>query len=121
MANIEHTMDRGHRAKQFAPFSALKGYEDALKNKETQKQSDAMKDNSGLIPVPVIASFSSNGKMIPLYFSVEGIKIKIDRIIWAQEGLSMGSHYRCRICTGEIAEEIDLLYYKNSNVWALKK
>lgn len=29
-----HKMERAERAKQFMPFSALKGYEEALRNKE---------------------------------------------------------------------------------------
>ena len=43
-----------------------------------------------LVVVPVIALFSKDGKMILIYFSVEGIKIKVDRVIWAKENLAWG-------------------------------
>lgn len=73
------------------------------------------------VTVPVIASFNTEGKMIPLYFSVEGLRIKIDRIVWGKEDLVWGSQYRCKICVSEIAEEIELSYFKHTNMWALKK
>lgn len=67
--------------------------------------------------VPVIASFSADGKMIPLYFAAEGIRIKIQKIIWSREGLVWGSHYRCEICVEERTQEINLQYKKNTNTW----
>lgn len=78
-------------------------------------------NNANLVIVPVIASFNKEGNMIPIYFSVEGIKIKIDRIIWAKEKLAWGSHYKCRICVSDVAEEIELMYYKSRNMWTLKR
>ena len=47
-------------------------------------------NNPDLIPVPVLASFSLDGKMIPVYFAVEGLKIKIDSVVWGKEGLAWG-------------------------------
>lgn len=78
-------------------------------------------NNPDLIPVPVLASFSLDGKMIPVYFAVEGLKIKIDSVVWGKEGLAWGSHYRCRICTSGITDEINLMYFKNQNTWVMKK
>ena len=77
--------------------------------------------NDKLVLVPVIASFSTEGKMIPIYFSVEGIKIKIDRIIWAKENLACGYDYKCGICVSDVMEEIELTYHKDRNMWTLKK
>jgi len=42
-------MSVNHRAKQFIPFAALKGYEEALKNKE--KQHEEYVEKTGKVPV----------------------------------------------------------------------
>lgn len=68
-------MDREHRAKQFAPFTALSGLEEALKAKEVPPVN--LKNQAIVL---VIASFNENGKMIPLYFAINGIRIKINNI-----------------------------------------
>ena len=78
-------------------------------------------NNPNLVTVPVIASFNTEGNMIPIYFSVEGIKIKIDKIIWNKENLAWGSQYRCRICVCDVLEEIELMYFKHKNMWTLKR
>ena len=53
-------------------------------HKPDEEKSNPFINNPNLVIVPVIASFSTDGKMIPVYFSVEGIKIKIDKVIWAK-------------------------------------
>lgn len=37
-------MDRQERAKQFMPFAALKGYEEALREKEREKEKEKDRD-----------------------------------------------------------------------------
>ena len=83
-------MDTQQRAKQIAPFSALKGYEEALREKEktVAAKQKMVEENEDQIPVPVIATFSKDGKILPLYFSVEGIKIIIDKVICVKENLA---------------------------------
>ena len=54
-------------------------------HKPDEEKENPFINNPNLVIVPVIASFSTDGKMIPIYFSVEGIKIKIDKVIWAKE------------------------------------
>lgn len=71
--------------------------------------------------VPVLASFSTEGKMVPIYFSIEGLKIKIERVVWTCDNLAWGSQYRCQIHVNNKVEEIDLLYYKNRNLWTVKQ
>ena len=90
-------------------------------HKPDEEKENPFINNPNLVIVPVIASFSTDGKMIPVYFSVEGIKIKIDKVIWAKENLAWGSHYKCGICVCDVAEEIELMYYRSRNMWTLKR
>lgn len=45
-------MDRAERAKQFMPFAALKGYEEALREREKQVQRAQQKQVSGQSDLP---------------------------------------------------------------------
>lgn len=116
-------MDTQQRAKQFAPFSALKGYEEALREKEktVAAKQKMVEENEDQIPVPVIATFSKDGKILPLYFSVEGIRLKIDHIKWQNEQNLWGNQYRCEVTLGDRVEEVDLYYYKKNSIWTMKK
>lgn len=40
--------------------------------------------NPNLVLVPVIASFDTSGKIIPLYIRYEGLRLKIDHIKMVQ-------------------------------------
>ena len=57
-------------------------------HKPEKEKENPFINNPNLVIVPVIASFSTDGKMIPVYFSVEGIKIKIDKVICVKENLA---------------------------------
>ena len=89
-------MDRENRAKQFAPFIALSGLEEALKAKEVPPVN---LENQTI--VLVIASFNENGKMIPLYFAINGIRIKINNIKWMSKEMVWGNTFRCEITVQE--------------------
>lgn len=116
-------MDQEQRAKQFAPFSALNGYEEALRAKEKTAvpKTELTKEEKDQITVPVIATFSKDGKMLPIYFSVEGLRLKIDHIKWQNDKAVWGSQYRCEVTLGDRVEEVDLYYYKTRSVWTMKK
>ena len=62
--------------------------------------------NPNLILVPVIASFDTLGKIIPLYFRYEGLKLKIDHIKWFND---------------RTVEEVILYYHKKNGMWTLEK
>ena len=116
-------MDQEQRAKQFAPFSALDGYEEARRAKEKTAafKTDLTEEERNQIPVPVIATFSKDGKMLPIYFSIEGLRLKIDHIKWQNDRAVWGNQYRCEVTLGDRVEEVDLYYYKTSSVWTMKK
>lgn len=109
-------MSRENRAKQFAPFSALKGLDEALKDKEAPVIN--LQDQT---PVAAIASFNPEGKMIPLYFAIDGIKMKIDNIKWADDNHSWGCQYRCEVTMSDHIEVIDLFYYNTLKLWTIRK
>lgn len=117
MANTTNhpKMDRENRAKQFAPFAALTGLEDALKSKEAPPVN---LENQTI--VPVIASFNENGKMIPLYFATNGIRIKINNIKWISKEMTWGMQFRCEITVQDRTETVDLCYYNSHKIWTLK-
>lgn len=76
--------------------------------------------NETIIPVPVIASFTSDGRIKPLYFSVDGIQFKIDNILSQDERVSR-IHFRCDITLSDRVEQVDLYFYKNEYTWTLKR
>ena len=78
-------------------------------------------NNAEQVPVPVIATFSKDGKYYPLYFSLEGIRIKIDHVKWASEKALWGSRFRCEVTLSDRVEEVDLYYYKTNNVWTMRR
>ena len=51
---------------------------DMAYHKPEEEKENPFINNENLVAVPVIASFNTEGNMIPIYFSVEGIKIKIE-------------------------------------------
>lgn len=92
-----------------------------IKSVEEEKNNPFILNNN-VVPVSVIASFNTSGNMLPLYFMVEGIRIKVDRIISCKEGMTWGSQYKVRICFDANQEEvIELLYFSNRNMWVMKK
>ncbi|MBO5146572.1 MAG: hypothetical protein J6C19_13775 [Lachnospiraceae bacterium] len=110
-----------NRAKQFIPFDALKGFDAALHQKEQEHNqnnaNELMEQHTGHMPVPVIASYSSHGKVVPLYFSVEGAKVKISRVKWQERMQEWGCKFRCEVMADHAVKEVDLYYYKNKNTW----
>lgn len=75
---------------------------------------------NNMISVPVIASFSTEGKIIPLYFRYKDygsipvtIKTYIKYITYYQ--------FKCECEIDNITQEIYLIYYWNENKWFLTK
>lgn len=109
-----YKMDPSQRAKQFAPFDALEGFRQEIHKKEA----DNLEFN-GQLPISVVASFSDDGHMIPVYFTFEDYRIHIDNIKWEANGL-WGRKYRCEITDNERVKTVDLFYYKTPGLWKLK-
>ena len=86
-----------------------------------EEKKNPLINNEEQIPVPVIATFNKDGKFYPLYFSIEGIRIKVDNITWVSNKAIWGYTFRCEVTLSDRVETIDLYYYKNLNIWTIKK
>lgn len=78
-------------------------------------------NNPNIVPVPVIASFNNKGEMIPLYFSVEGLRIKIDHLLYAEKKAMDKIVYRCEVTFSDRVQQITLNYHKCAGIWTLNK
>ena len=77
--------------------------------------------NPNLILVPVIASFDTFGKIIPLYFRYEGLRLKIDHIKWFNDRTVDIVKFCCEITLQDRVQEVILYYHKKNGMWTLEK
>mgnify|MGYP000079107816 FL=1 len=80
--------------------------------------SEALRTITHMHCVPVIASFSSNGEMIPLYTVINSVRFKIESS--RQEEQRNGQNwitFRCRIIDNDIRKEMELFYCVNEHAW----
>lgn len=77
--------------------------------------------NPNLILVPVIASFDTFGKIIPLYFRYEGLRLKIDHIKWFNDRTVDIVKFCCEITLQDHVQEVILYYHKKNGMWTLEK
>lgn len=78
-------------------------------------------NNPNLLPVPVVATFNKEGKMIPLYFAVEGIRIKVDHVRWTKSMPLLGELFGCEVTVTDAVQQVELCWHKNYNIWTLKR
>lgn len=78
--------------------------------------SDAMKNASHIKPVPVIASFSSKGELVPLYTTINGVKLKIEQPFITRE-MHEWIHFTCFVVDNNIRKQIQLMYKTSESVW----
>lgn len=78
-------------------------------------------NNPNIVPVPVIASFNNKGEMIPLYFSVEGLRLKIDHLLYSDKKTTDMTTYRCEVTFSDRVQQITLNYHKNAGIWTLNR
>lgn len=90
-------------------------------HKPVEEKDNPLINNKDQIPIPVIATFNKNGKFYPLYFCIEGIRIKVDNIKWVSDKSVWGYKFRCEITLSDRVETVDLYYYKNLNIWTMRK
>lgn len=77
--------------------------------------------NSNLICVPVIATFNSAGEIRPLYFSLEGLRLKIDNIKFVDRSRSEVIVFRCEVTFSDRVQQITLHYHKRDAIWTMKR
>lgn len=77
--------------------------------------------NPNLVPVPVIASFDTSGKIIPLYMRFEGLRLKIDHIKLFDDRMIYVIKFCCEITLQDRVQEMILYYHKKNDMWTLER
>lgn len=71
--------------------------------------------------VPVIASFSINGEIRPLYTEINSVQLKIVSCILDDqeniEGTKVWMVFRCIVVDNNIQKQLRLLYQINEHTW----
>lgn len=77
--------------------------------------------NGNILCVPVIATFNISGDIKPLYFSVEGIRLKIDNIRYINSNNKEKPVFKCEVTFSDRVQEVTLTYHKRQDVWTMDK
>ena len=91
----------------------------ARKGTDMYNGTDPTRYNRNLKNVPVIISFSADGKMLPLYFRYNGVSYHIDRLVSADTDCPPFYKYECEITRGDTVHKVGLEYNLNSTSWML--
>ena len=78
-------------------------------------------NNPNIVPVPVIASFNNKGEVIPLYFSVEGLRLKVDHLVYTDKKVRDVTIYRCEVTFSDRVQQVTLNYHKRAGIWTLNR
>ena len=70
--------------------------------------------------VPVIASFDSEGHIMPLYVRINGESFKI-RSAWLKPSFHSTSIFQCQIEDNGTIKPLILTYHHRENVWTISK
>lgn len=85
----------------------------------TPPADDALKiENDPNYIVPVIASFSTNGDVQPLYFQFDDKTIKIFSVHWCKKQFNT-YYFECTAMFDNFLREINLTYYPDKNCWTM--
>ena len=68
--------------------------------------------------VPVIASFSVNGGVQPLYFQFDDKTIKVTSVHWCEKKID-AFHYECTASLDNYLTEVNLTFYPKDNRWIM--
>lgn len=73
-------------------------------------------DTPNLRCVPVIASFSSNGEIAPLYTNINSIQLKIESFKIKNE-FDLWIQFSCKVIDNNIQKQIILIYNTREHAW----
>ena len=80
-----------------------------------------LRENKNLILTPVIASFDTEGKIRPLYFSFEGLRLKIDNIKCIKKLTDSQIEFACEITLIDRVKTAYFVYHTNYRAWSIDK
>ncbi|MCR4895943.1 MAG: hypothetical protein K5891_04100 [Lachnospiraceae bacterium] len=75
-------------------------------------------DYKPVTPVPVIASFDSQGHVAPLYVRMEGTPLKVDTY-WVKSSFAHVTVFSCQVQRGKHLIPLLLSYYQQEGVWVI--
>lgn len=66
-------------------------------------------------PIQAVVSFSTDGKMKPLYLCIDGATLKV---VSVREIVEYGSPiFVCQVIDNDMLKEIKVYFNKNENIW----
>lgn len=77
--------------------------------------------NPNVIPVPVIASFDTKGRIVPLFIRYEGLKLKVDHLKWTDDRMAFALKYCCEITLQDRVQGVILYYHKRLDMWVMER
>lgn len=83
-----------------------------------QEQAFNINDDPNYI-IPVIASFSKNGGVKPLYFQFDDKTIKIESVHWCDKRHNI-YYFECSALFDNYLTDVNLTFYPDCNRWTMK-
>lgn len=79
--------------------------------------SENSKDSPNTKPIQAIISFSTSGRIKPLFLCIDGITLKVESYT---ERVEFGSStFMCNVIDNEIMKTIKVRYHRNENLWTI--
>ena len=78
---------------------------------------DFLKYHPELTPVSVIATYNAYGNFRPLFFQLDGNRIKVENIKWSSEDTGSSTFFCCEVMDGEYVREFVLVYIYKQHRW----
>lgn len=85
--------------------------------------SEALRSATHMRCVPVIASFSTNGEILPLYLKINSTQLKIVSCVMEKQdkenvwGTNVWIVFRCVVIDNNTQKQIQLSYQINEHAW----
>lgn len=76
-------------------------------------------DNKRIRLVPVIASFDTDGNIVPLYIRFGEESLKVYNSVMSDSSTYKLFVFHCQVMDGEIVKPVRLTYFLEDNVWAV--
>ena len=68
--------------------------------------------------VPVIASFDTEGHVVPLYVRIEGESCRVNSF-WIKSDCTNVIQYNCQIMNHDTIRPVQLSYYQDETIWTI--
>ena len=85
------------------------------------KQSYTSYDYQPIECIPVIASFDSNGHIVPLYVRIDGLSLKVDSFWIKSSSFHNVVDFNCKLIDGEYLRPISLSYHQSECIWTIPR